>query len=244
MPEGCDISEWQATEPPADFAIVRAHSGYRKDTRVDQHWSVYASRGTPRGAYVYLVPSRDLGWQVMQMMDICPDPEIGWWIDAEDGGLTKSQILTALDIAKGRAGGRAVGLYGGIPFLSARGLNPGSWPWWLSHYGVNDGVRHPIVNPSIPSGWPQPVIHQYTSKPYDKNFATSEAVMGLMIGGSDVTDEQMATLGQWMQEQAKNVVTLLSAKIDAIPAGTGGGVTAAQVTSIVRAELNKTHLTG
>lgn len=190
MPEGVDISEHQGDLPPEwfdqwEFCIIRSDSGYRKDFKFDQNWKNAKGR-TRRGVYHYLVhgniaaqATRTLQWAYED------DPDLLWWCDAEDPGVTVDDVLGFCMYLEGS--GKTVGLYSYVPFLTgALGSDPRlqRFPLWIAGYGPNDGTRHPL-DPAPPWPW---VIHQYSSGTgLDLNYAPT-----LDFAGAPTPEDEMA----------------------------------------------------
>lgn len=217
---GIDISEWQSVRAVDwykqwKFVIIRAHSGFREDHNFQEHWRRCGEAGVPRGAYGYLVPNVNAAVQARRMLDIVPNsPELGYWTDAEARGLTLGAVLEHLrSLPAGRTG-----LYTYVPFLANQLGNDHrlrDFPLWIAGYGRNDGKRHPL-NPS--PAWPA-VIHQFTSYPnLDRNFVLDNLWYTNYVGGTsavtnegaELNQEEKDLLGRWMQEQAFNIVHVLT----------------------------------
>lgn len=96
-----------------------------------------------------------------------------WALDIEVDGLSGAALAAWIDdfmrYATSKLGDRGF-LYIGFPFFVTHVSHTDfsmlrRYRWWLPDYGVNDGLEHPLG-----AGEPfQPVLHQYTSKPYDKS---------------------------------------------------------------------------
>jgi hypothetical protein len=118
--------------------------------------------------------------------------------------------------------------------------------WWIAGYpgSVGEGNLYPGS-----------VAHQYKDVgPYDVS-AVADYWPGVDTGADDMTAQDMATLGQWFKDTEARIDATLGqwlkdtearinahtdAKFAALPPG--GGLTADQVTAIVRGELDKTKL--
>jgi GH25 family lysozyme M1 (1,4-beta-N-acetylmuramidase) len=175
--EGVDVSEHQGILSRDwfaqwDFAIIRAHTGYRYDHTFKANWN-NAKGVTRRGVYAYIEGARPIEWQVQQTVEICrgDEPDLLYWIDAESHSIGLDETLRALREADRLVGHENVGLYTYVPYLRSPLNNDGrlaGWPLWIAGYGRNDGARYPL-NPGPPWSW---VIHQYTSaNGLDRNYA-------------------------------------------------------------------------
>jgi hypothetical protein len=220
MAEGVDVSEHQGAIDASwwaqwDFAIIRAHSGYRADHRWPANWA--AARSTLRGCYGYMVVDRDPAWQAHQLLRLTAGdpPELGWWCDAEEPGLTVENVLAYMGTLE--AAGARCGLYASASFLagplrSDRRL--ARWPLWLAAWGPNDGRRHPPP----PTPWPWS-IHQYTSRggpggsPLDRNYADDHELRRLTQEPPEMRSMALHKPGEhqlWLYDPASGTKTRIA----------------------------------
>ncbi len=173
-----DVSEHNGDLTPAwfqqyPFSIIRTHSGFREDRKVQQNIQAVRAAGLPYAAYVYLVPQRDPAWQAREMVRLAPGARF-YAIDAEEPGLSPDMVITAL-----RALPRDAWLYSYVPFLTGAlrsDVRLSAYPLWIAGYGPNNGSRNPL-RPAPP--WPHR-IHQFTSHGgLDLNVADT----GILTGG-------------------------------------------------------------
>jgi hypothetical protein len=173
--EGCDISEHQEDDIPGPewfdqwaFVIIRAASERgRKDKSFDKFWEWSRGR-TLRGVYGWPVAGGDNGALGAQLVAMAPDAEAGYWADYE---ITPGVALPSVGELETYLHGVGDHLRG---FYSNSGVCPhtpflDSLYYWHSDYGPNNGVRHDPNEqpPNAPRDW---LIHQYTSKPIDRNW--------------------------------------------------------------------------
>ena len=254
MPEGCDISEHQGDLAPEwfnqfAFVIVRAYNENDvRDEKFDQNWTNAKGR-TRRGIYGWPVPGADNYTYGRQLAALGADAELLCWADLEMS--TAQGLASPDDLEQYLRGiesmGAGAGFYSGIGNLY-RSTYLDATPWWLSHYGVNDGNRNPIVRPSPPDDRPW-VMHQYTSNPLDLNYAPSLDFAG-QPGGflMALTDQQQMDVWNTCRGLAvgvnpgdPNVLLDVTARLERIEAqdggGAGGGPSEAQIRAIVAEEL-------
>lgn len=181
---GADVSEFQSGLPGGDFVIIRAHSGYRPDKLFAQHWREAKGRyRLGRGVYGYVV-NRDGVGQAQAMLDLVADdpPELGYWSDVEEPGLSGGVARAHIDHLRST---RKAGFYANVPDFFGildGGAGLEDLPWWVAGYSSNDGTEHPL-NPAPPRGY---LIHQFTSRwggaSLDGNVADAAALLATFGG--------------------------------------------------------------
>lgn len=102
-----------------------------------------------------------------------------WMLDIEVDGLSgaplEAWIIAFMEYAKAKLGDRGF-LYIGFPFYVTHVSHVDftllqRYRWWLPDYSVNDGSLH-----AIQGGEPfLPVLHQFTSNPFDKSVIVDTA---------------------------------------------------------------------
>lgn len=215
---GIDVSEFQdglnLSGTGMDFCIIRlAYGDSHPDDCAVSHTEDWATTGKPVSFYHYLTPWDDLGAQadlVKRMWDAC-GRRGGVWIDVEEPGITRSQVVGFRDALRAR-GVLVIGSYSRANFWE--GL-PGGEPSaeegggaiWVSHYG--DQPTGPIRQAypgdsgapwSYPLGDRLPDIWQFTdrvtvpgwSAGVDGNaFKGAEAELrAIFYGGTTATSEE------------------------------------------------------
>lgn len=178
---GIDISHYQPADVPGDwlFIVVKLTEGMGDPhAAFDAQWANAAR--TMRGVYHYARPAASDGaTQAKHFCDIAlasgftPGTDI-WLLDVEgQGNETVSgkqwQVFvdTFMPVALRRLGVAGF-LYVGAYFQSELAVARTRYNWWVPAYGVNDGNVHPL-----PAGV-RPVVHQYTSVPFDKNVVVDK----------------------------------------------------------------------
>ena len=116
----------------------------------------------------------------------------------------------------------------GIPdaFYDGPRINPGSFSGFLTHRSVQQPDAHSDYWPELPRTGDDVGLDLNDIK------WMQDTIAGVGIDGQTIISNR----------KVLDAVLALNAKIDAIPAGSGGGLTEAQVRAIVREELNKTKL--
>lgn len=164
---GVDISEHQGAWGPDrftvfDFAIVRVanENGY-PDRFASQN--VAAAQVIPWGVYAWPVAGMGYEWNRYYARGIAAQwrPPLGVWADVERSGRGIAAVEDVEGFCVGvQDTGVLAGFYSNI-FELPRSSFLDTLPWWMAHYGPNNGVRHEPVNPSPPRDW---AIHQFTSR--------------------------------------------------------------------------------
>lgn len=142
-------------------------------------WAKLKAQGAVRGAYHFARPGASSGaaqatFFVDRVLSQGWDSKRDlWMLDVEVPGLSgqalKQWVIDFMEYAKAKLGDRGF-LYIGWPFyvvhVDAQDFHLlFAYRWWLPNYGPNDGQQH-----DYHEGEPvDPVLHQYTSKPYDKS---------------------------------------------------------------------------
>ena len=188
-----DISYWQ---PPSEInydllagsisgVILRACYATGKDTRFEQHYSEFARRGIPVGAYHYITGNVEATRQAEAFRDAVDGKtlQLGLWADVEDiregTRLTRQQVISYMTAAEGLicnqenstidlGNGMAavIANHNQIDIYTSRYLwheimgslsNPYSdRKLWVANYGVSV--------PAMPSGWNSWWLWQYSSR--------------------------------------------------------------------------------
>lgn len=166
--------------PSGSFDAVfyqATHDTAGLDVGFEREWPKL--RGKVRGAYHFARPGSSSA--IAQALLFCNRVQaLGWdskhdlWaLDVEVDGLRgetlKQWVVDFMEFARVALGDRGF-LYIGWPFyvthVSGQDLELlHRYRWWLPDYGPNDGLEHPLG-----AGEPfTPVLHQYTSNPFDKS---------------------------------------------------------------------------
>lgn len=185
-----------------DAGIVRAttaHDNAGAATDVDEgfvaHWAELASKPYVRGAYHYANPDgRDSattqasifahtllihGWR--KGKDV-------WALDLEGAVQRHGADLTVwvrsfMATAKALLGDTSM-LYVGWPWFESSGADISilhEYRWWLPSYGTNNGLDHGVT-PGLPV---TPLLHQFTSNPFDKsNIVNATAWHEMFLEGT------------------------------------------------------------
>lgn len=168
-----------------DAGFVRAtHDGPTSnddgfDTGFDAHWKALASKPYPRGAYHFAHPAASpAAEQAARFINKVRSQGFRtgvdlWMLDIEQYGDLNGPALAAWIREFMAACTHALGdrgfLYIGLPYFREH-ISTGDYSllhetrWWIPAYGSNNGVNHPLdAMPVVP------VIHQFTSNPFDKS---------------------------------------------------------------------------
>lgn len=166
-----DISYWQ---PPSEInydllagsisgVILRACYATGKDTRFEQHYSEFARRGIPVGAYHYITGNVEATRQAEAFRDAVAGKilQLGLWADVEDiregTRLTRQQVIDYMTITEGLLG--TLDIYTSRAMWAAimgTGSHPyGSRKLWVANYKV--------AAPALPVGWSSWWLWQYAS---------------------------------------------------------------------------------
>lgn len=150
--------------------IIRAHSGYRRDKHFFENWERARQAGIPRGVYGYVVPDQDPRWQAEQLLMLTHDdePELGYWSDLEQEGLTREQAWAHHSTLP--AGRRGVYANGGDFDAMTDGRFDSS-PWWAAGY------------PRVVGGYRPYLFHQYQGSPLDMNRGDLDAIRAAVNDG-------------------------------------------------------------
>jgi hypothetical protein len=180
---GIDISGVQQGVPAGnwEFVVTKLSEGTHLPNPQSASQFAAAKAYPRRGFYHYATPAHATGYDEANYfadnalrLGFQPGKDI-WQLDAETGlnesvtGLQWNQYIAAfLKRASARLGEGGY-LYAGWPFIVNNRIDRTSYShykWWLPDYWHNDGAQHPPA-----AGVPTElvVIHQYTSKPFDKN---------------------------------------------------------------------------
>lgn len=186
-----------------DAGFVRATTGRDNTgahTEVDagfvDHWNVLKTKPYPRGAYHYANPDGAEDARAQAMIFAHTVLSAGfrkgvdlWMLDLEGAVQRHGAALTQwvrdfMDEATSLLGSRSF-LYVGWPWFESSGADISilhEYRWWLPAYGVNDGQDH---GTELPPGAPTPVLHQFTSNPFDKsNIVNATAWHELFMEGT------------------------------------------------------------
>ena len=166
-----DISYWQ---PPSEInydllagsisgVILRACYATGKDTRFEQHYSEFARRGIPVGAYHYITGNVEATRQAEAFRDAVAGKilQLGLWADVEDiregTALTRQHVVDYMTITEGLLG--TLDIYTSRAMWAAimgTGSHPyGSRKLWVANYKV--------AAPALPVGWTSWWLWQYAS---------------------------------------------------------------------------------
>jgi len=181
---GCDVSHYQSqiswsqvAAAGKAFAIIKATEGTTwMDARFRSNWAAARAAGLRVSAYHYFRPGLDPISQAQHFHAVVGDLAAGDlipWVDVEDehssvGGLAVApaviveQLLACLGECQ-RLFGAQTGVYTGRWFWDKL-PHTGRFaqqPLWVAHWFVD---QKPGGTFSLPSGWSQYAIHQYTSR--------------------------------------------------------------------------------
>lgn len=177
---GYDKSEYQrpGAGPFADFEIIRAGNGRRRDYEWRGHVSAAQVRGIPVSLYLYCEPSSTSPeFQADLLVGVAREAgiptSVKLYADIEEGGGDLRWFEDRF-IARVNAHGYPCDTYSGDYFWRAHVLQGRGDPWKAA-YGNNNGGMH--TPPSQP--WS---IWQYTSNPLDTNTADPSAVQRVFAG--------------------------------------------------------------
>lgn len=160
------------------------HDSAGLDVGFQRNWS--ALRGKRRGAYHFARPGASSGSAQAQLLarrvhDLGWDAKKDLWaLDIEVGGGPTgvglaNWITDFMETARINLGDRGF-LYIGFPFYVTHVSGTDfrllqQYRWWLPDYGRNDGNINPTLIHPVP-----PVLHQYTSNPFDKSVIVNATV--------------------------------------------------------------------
>jgi GH25 family lysozyme M1 (1,4-beta-N-acetylmuramidase) len=179
---GIDVSEFQdglnLSGTGMDFVIIRlAYGASKADRCAVSHTQDWATTGKPVSFYHYLTPWDSIDSQadlVKRMWDACGQRG-GVWIDVEEPGITRSQVVGFRDALRSR-GVLVIGAYSRANFWEAL---PGGEPTaaegggaiWVSHYGQQPAGPIRSIYPgdsssqwSYPLGNRKPDLWQWTDR--------------------------------------------------------------------------------
>lgn len=179
---GIDVSEFQnglnLSGTGVDFVIIRlAYGASKADNCAVSHTEDWATTGKPVSFYHYLTPWDSLDSQadlVKRMWDACGQRG-GVWIDVEEAGVTRSQVVGFRDALRAR-GVLVIGSYSRANFWeSLPGGEPaadeGGGAIWVSHYGNQPSgpIRQAYPGDggspwSYPLGNRKPDVWQFTDR--------------------------------------------------------------------------------
>lgn len=183
--EGIDISEWQgdinlASYKPG-FVIIRAGYGTTEDRQFRNNVNKCISQNIPFGVYLYSYALSDVAASyeadfVLNILAPYKDHvRMGVWFDMEDAdhykarrgfGFNSNNIspICAAFCSKVEAAGYYTGIYTSQSWLAYLNGSVKRYDRWVASWGSNNGS---LNNDTSNLG----TLHQYTSKPLDKNVA-------------------------------------------------------------------------
>lgn len=183
--EGIDISEWQgdinlASYKPG-FVIIRAGYGTTEDKQFRNNVNKCISQNIPFGVYLYSYALSDVAASyeadfVLNILAPYKDHvRLGVWFDMEDAdhykarrgfGFNSNNIsaICAAFCSKVEAAGYYTGIYTSQSWLAYLNDSVKRYDRWVASWGSNNGA---LNNDTSSLG----TLHQYTSKPLDKNVA-------------------------------------------------------------------------
>lgn len=179
---GIDVSEFQdglnLSGTDMDFVIIRlAYGDSHPDDCAVSHTEDWATTGKPLSFYHYLTPWDSIDSQadlVKRMWDACGQRG-GVWIDVEEPGITRAQVVGFRDALRSR-GVLVIGAYSRANFWeSLPGGEPtaaeGGGAIWVSHYGQQPAGPIRSIYPgdsssqwSYPLGNRNPDLWQWTDR--------------------------------------------------------------------------------
>ena len=175
---GIDISEHNGdidlTPYKNQFVIIRSSWWTTEDRYFRENIKKCEELGIPYGIYIYSYAlnvdqaKTESQFAVDLLKEVGANPVCGVWIDIESDNFKvqngwsfeKSSPITKVLCETVKQAGYKTGIYAGV---LTKDYMPTGYPLWLAHYNVDDGDRH--------DDWSSICdIHQYTSKPCDKNY--------------------------------------------------------------------------
>lgn len=173
---GIDLSEHNGDVDLSkyDFAIIRACYGENTDSKFEEFVSKCEKANIPYGVYCYDYALNDdeAKAEANYILNLIKDKNIqmGVWFDMEDadgykskkGVLTKERCTNSCRLFCDalKAKGYYTGVYTSTSWIGA--YVDTEYPLWIADWGTNNGeIQSDQSNKAV--------IHQYTSKPLDKN---------------------------------------------------------------------------
>ena len=198
---GIDISEHNGnidlTKYKDQFVIIRAGWGQgHPDKKFARNVTECEKLGIPYGLYwySYALCAADAKKEAKFFKDHIKglSPSMGVWLDMEDadgwkkknGWTPNKQRVSAVINAFCQIlqdAGFYTGVYMSYSWRSYCNDAAAKWPLWVAHWGANDGKRH-----GDHSGIA--VLHQYTSKPLDKDYSYIGIIKGKTTPVKDVDE--------------------------------------------------------
>lgn len=170
--KGIDVSQYQKNidwqqvkDSGIEFVMIRSSSGrvppdmepgLHKDTKFEQNWAGAGDVGLLRGVYHYLAPGKGQA----EFWKECvgdKEPELGFWIDVEDGGVGANKVVGFTGYAE-QALGATVGYYTRANIWDGLNVDPDDRLLWVAHW-----LYDPELEPTLPNEWSEWEFWQYSN---------------------------------------------------------------------------------